>query len=73
LREPEYSGDHAVRRVRHNGEIKWQGRTVYVGGALSGEPVGLIEGAEGWAVSFGTIGLGVIGPGADHLRTPKRT
>jgi putative transposase len=72
LREPEYSSDHVVRRVRHNGEIKWQGRTVYVGGALTGEPVGLIEGAEGWSVSFGPLGLGVIGPGCDRLRMPKR-
>ena len=27
LREPDYGADHAVRRVRHNGEIKWQGNT----------------------------------------------
>jgi putative transposase len=73
LREPEYSSDHEVRRVRHNGEIKWQGRTVYVGSALSGEPVGLFEGQDGWTVSFGPIGLGVIGPGGDRLRMPKRT
>src|SRR5262249_33565167 len=27
LREPEYSDDHQVRRVRSNGEIKWLGRS----------------------------------------------
>src|ERR1043165_3005837 len=43
LREPEYSSEAAVRRVRHNGEIKWRGNTVYVGTALIGEPICLAE------------------------------
>jgi putative transposase len=72
LREPSYSSDHAVRRVRHNGEIRWQGNTIYISAALIGEPVGLIEKADsGWSVSYGPIVLGVIAHGDDRLRKPK--
>jgi hypothetical protein len=73
LREPEYSSEHAVRRVRHNGEIRWQGGTVYISEALIGEPVGLVEDADGsWEAFYGAITLGVIAHGGDRLRKPKR-
>jgi transposase InsO family protein len=36
LREPEYSADHEVKRVRHNGEIRWHGGTIYINVALGG-------------------------------------
>ena len=40
-----------VRRVRHNGEIKWQGNTIYISEALIGEPVGLLDDEDGdWTV-----------------------
>jgi putative transposase len=72
LRAPEYAADHAVRRVRTRGEIKWQGRRIYIGAALIGEPVGLIEDADGdFAVSYGPIALGVISHGDDRLHKPK--
>jgi transposase InsO family protein len=72
LREPDYSADHAVRRVRHNGEIRWQGNTIYISAALVGEPIGLIENdGDGWSVSYGPISLGIIAHGADRLRKPK--
>lgn len=72
LREPEYSADHEVRRVRHNGEIRWQGNTIYINAALVGEPVGLLEDDEGsWPVSYGPIKLGVIAHGENRLRKPK--
>ena len=62
LREPDHGDDDAVRRVRTSGEIKWQGALVYIGQALTGEPVGLAQGGDGiWTVSFGPIVLGVIG------------
>jgi putative transposase len=71
LREPGYSDDHAVRRVRHNGEIRWQGSTIYVTAALIGEPVGLIESNDGgWIVSYGPIVLGIISHRGDRLRKP---
>jgi putative transposase len=72
LREPDYSADHEVRRVRHSGEIRWQGDTIYISAALIGEPVGLIENDDGgWSVSYGPIDLGVIAHGDDRLRKPK--
>ncbi len=68
LREPNYGADHAIRRVRHNGEIRWQGNTVYISAALIGEPVGLIENDNGdWTISYGPIVLGIIAHGADRL------
>jgi transposase InsO family protein len=72
LREPSYGPDHTVRRVRHNGEIRWQGNTVYISEALVGEPIGLIEHEDGgWTASYGPIALGVIAHGDDRLRKPK--
>jgi transposase InsO family protein len=74
LREPSYDGDHIVRRVRHNGEIKWKGTMIYINGALAGEPVGLKESdvRGGYAVSYGPIVLGTIGHRGDCLQKPKR-
>jgi putative transposase len=72
LREPEYSADHEVRRVRHSGEIRWQGDTIYINAALVGEPIGLIETDNGgWSISYGPIDLGVIAHGDNRLRKPK--
>ncbi len=72
LREPDYGADYAVRRVRHNGEIRWRGNTIYISGALIAEPVGLIDnGSGGCTVCYGPIVLGVIAHGADRLRKPK--
>jgi transposase InsO family protein len=72
LREPEYSADHEVRRVRHGGEIRWQGGTIYITAALAGEPVGLLEDDDGgWWVSYGSIDLGVIAHGDNRLCKPK--
>jgi putative transposase len=73
LRKPDYDGDHTVRRVRHNGEIRWRGSTVYISEALVGEPIGLIEDEDGdWNVVYGPIALGFITPDGDRLRKPKR-
>ena len=73
LREPGYGADHIVRRVRHNGEIRWNGNTVYISEALVGEPIGLIEHDGGdWLACFGPIELGVIANRGDRLHTPKR-
>src|SRR5262245_36790522 len=71
LRSPEY-GDQDVRRVRHNGEIKFDGKFIYISDALAGEPVGLAESEGYWTVSYGPIILGTIANRADQLRKPKR-
>jgi transposase InsO family protein len=73
LREPDYGGDHMVRRVRHSGEIRWWGSTVYISEALVGEPIGLIEDEGGnWSVFYGPIALGFIAHDGDRLRKLKR-
>jgi putative transposase len=72
LRKPEYSDDRDVRSVRRNGDIKWQGSTIYISEALVGEPVGLTENEIGWTVSYGPILLGAIERGRGRLRKPKR-
>lgn len=72
LREPEYRCDDQVRRVRPNGEIKWQGDTIYISTALAGEPICLREDVKGrFSVFFGPIELGVISHGEDRLRKPS--
>ena len=73
LREPSYGPDHELRRVRHNGEVRWQGNTIYVSAALVGEPIGLVEEQDGdWTAYYGPIALGVIAHRGDRLRKPKR-
>jgi transposase InsO family protein len=72
LRAPDYAADQVVRRVRTNGEIRWQGRTIYISEALVGEPIGLAEDRDGgWTACYGLIALGVIAHGSDRLQTPK--
>jgi putative transposase len=73
LREPDYAADLTVRRVRSNGEIKWQGNMIYINGALAGEPIGLAEhAAGGWTAYYGPVALGVVNHSADRLRIPRR-
>ena len=71
-RQPVYGEDHEVRRVRHNGEIKWRGKTIYLNQALAGEPVGLEGGEDGaWTVRYGPIELGLIEHRAERLKRPR--
>ena len=73
LREPDYQPDQVVRRVRQNGEIKWNGNLIYISEALVGEPVGLAEDDLAvCTVSYGPIVLGTIAHRGDHLKKPKR-
>ena len=72
LRKPDYGDGQDVRSVRYNGDIKWQGNTIYINEALVGEPVGLIENENGWTVSYGPILLGTVEHHSDRLRRPKR-
>ncbi|HVA80849.1 MAG TPA: IS481 family transposase [Candidatus Binataceae bacterium] len=61
IADPVYPCDYQLRRVRSNGEIKWQGEMVFIGQALIGEVIGLRETDEGDAeVYFGPISLGLL-------------
>jgi len=71
LREPDYDSEQEVRRVRYNGEIRWNGSTIYINQALAGEPVGLAGNNNGWTVSYGPVVLGTIAHLGDRLRKPK--
>ena len=59
--EPDYPAEAAVRKVRHNGAVKWQGAEVYVSATLAGEPVAIEETESGeWAMRFHAHRLGFI-------------
>jgi len=57
----EYAHNAIVRKVRHNGEIKWKGHLIYVSEALAGEPVALKQKEEQlWEIRFSLYPLGVL-------------
>jgi hypothetical protein len=61
LEDPEYPADYQPRRVRHTGEIKWQGELVFLSETLTNEVVGVVETDDGDAeVHFGPMMLGLI-------------
>lgn len=56
-----YPKNWVVRRVRTNGEIRWEGRKRFVGEAFVGYPVGLqAKGSGKWAVYFGRLLIGEL-------------
>jgi transposase InsO family protein len=64
-----YDADMQVRRVRPTGQIKWRGGLVFIGEALAGELVGLVEFDTGaHLVRFAGRDLGVIGRDGRFLR-----
>jgi putative transposase len=73
--EPWYDADHAVRRVRTCGAIKWGGDFIFISEVLIGELVGVAETAHGdWVVRFADIDLGLIDRRTKKLRrfgTPR--
>lgn len=75
LEEPTYIDADQVRRVRHNGEIRWSSGTIYLSSALIGEPVGIYAVADGWLVRYGPVELGLLDPANNRLRehTPRRS
>ena len=58
---PEYGSGVTVRRVRTNGQIKWNGGLVYLSEALKGEPVGLVQqDTRYWTVIYGPLSIGLL-------------
>lgn len=61
LKEITYPGNYIVRKVRHNGEIKWKGEKVYVSEALAKESIGLKQKDEHlWEIYFSSYLLGIL-------------
>lgn len=74
LPELEYGPGVSVRRVRSNGQIKWQGELVYLNDALRGELVGLTPRDDRhWAIQFGPLDIATLDTHAKTvLRTPVK-
>jgi putative transposase len=63
----EYPATMKVRRVRHDGCIRWHGRMLFVSETLIGEPVGLDALDDRlWVLHFGPLALAVLD---DHTNT----
>jgi transposase InsO family protein len=75
LEDPVYPPDYQLRRVRSNGEIKWQGEKIFLSMPLIGEVVGVKETDNGDAeLYFGPLPLAVIDAVTLTLRrsSPRR-
>lgn len=73
LEDPVYPDDCELRRVRHNGQLRWEGELVFLSEALCGEVVGLCENQDGdQEVYFGPLHLGTIDVVALTLRRPAQ-
>ena len=61
LSTPTYGSDVTLRKVRTNGQIKWNGHLVYLSHALSGEPIGLIQhSSRYWRIIYGPLYIGLL-------------
>jgi len=72
LPEIVYPETYDVRRVRPNGQIKWNGHLIFVSEVLAREPVGFQKVAEdSWMVYFGPLVLGYYCERTQKLETDK--
>lgn len=61
LPETEYPSHYEVRKIGSGGVFTWRSQPVFIGYALIGERVGLVEVEDGlWRVYFATMELGVL-------------
>lgn len=59
LADIEYDPPFKVRKVRHSGEIKWQGHLLYLSQVLAKQPIGFKQVAEDrWAIYYSFYLLG---------------
>ena len=74
ISSPEYSSEAQVRRVRSNGQIKWQGDRIYLSETLVGEPVGLVAQDDRYlSIRFGPLEIGQLDSYTKRvLRTPTK-
>lgn len=63
-----YEEGVSVRQVRHNGEIKWRGRLLYVAQLLAKEPVGLTQiDNDRWELRYSFHLLGYVSEHSDRI------
>lgn len=73
LAEIEYEAGTTVRKVRHNGEIKWKGSLIYVTDILAKEPLGLSQIDEfQWEIRYSFHLLGVLDERTSKINPPTR-
>jgi hypothetical protein len=70
LEDPVYGVDALVRRVRHNGEIRWRGGLIFISETLCGEAIAILEAELGYEVYFGPILLGRLDARQERLVRP---
>jgi len=64
----EYDSGTVIRHVRHNGEIKWHGRTIYLSKVLAHEPVALEQvDNHRWEVRYSFHPLGLLDEKTDTI------
>jgi hypothetical protein len=67
-----YDDKVTVRKVRHNGEIKWKGQLLYVSEVLAKEPVGLTQvGNDLWELRYSFHLLGHLDEQAGRIMPAK--
>jgi putative transposase len=67
-----YPGGYTVRRVRHNGEIRWHGQMIYLNQLLAGEPVGLQQcDNDIWSIHYGPVYLAAWNQRRQRLDRPR--
>ncbi|MGH8643165.1 MAG: transposase [Gammaproteobacteria bacterium] len=68
-----YGTEVTVRRVRHNGEIKWKGHLIYVSDILAKEPIGMHQIDELlWEVRYSFHLLGVLDERNQKINPPSQ-
>ena len=61
LPEVEYPSNYRARRVKHNGDFKWNGTELYLSAALAGERVGFKQIDDGiWKIFFSFYPIGLM-------------
>jgi putative transposase len=74
LTELVYPDHWQIRRVRHNGGIRWRGEEPFISEVLAGEPLGLQEAGDGvWSLYFGPVLLGTLNHRGQFHPTPTAT
>ena len=60
-KSPAYEPDEQLRRVRSNGEIKWNGALLFLSEVIVGQTVGIKQRSDGhWLVRYANVSVGII-------------